>query len=379
MLSQRGLRSAASQDIPWRFAPGGNNRYDPVTNPSGVVPFGTAENALVQDQIITASGLTAIHELMACSLGDPGDGILVSRPVYGRFELDFGNTADLNVVYADMEGVDPFGPGVVPKYQAALESALKENIKVKALLIVNPHNPLGRCYPPSTLRELMIFCQNNSIHLISDEVYALSVYGTDFNDEKSINFSSVLSIDCEGLIDPDRLHVFYGMSKDFGAAGLRLGSLVTRNTLLRKAVACNMRFHNPSGMSIAIATQLLEDRDFVKFFVKTSHERLRAARKYTGQVLDDAGIKYHRGSNAGFFLYIDLSPWLVESSNGQQIGENDAEYALAQRLLDGGVGLHPCEEHGESRGHFRLVFSQEKEVLEEGLRRLVHVLNNQSS
>lgn len=81
---------------------------------------------------------------MACSLGDPGDGILVSRPVYGRFELDFGNTADLKIVYADMEGVDPFGDEVMPKYQAALESALKENIKVKALLIVNPHNPLGK-------------------------------------------------------------------------------------------------------------------------------------------------------------------------------------------------------------------------------------------
>jgi histidinol-phosphate/aromatic aminotransferase/cobyric acid decarboxylase-like protein len=96
------------------------------------------------EQIITASGLTAIHELMACSLGDPGDGILVSRPVYGRFELDFGNTANLKIVYADMEGVDPFGAEVVPKHQAALETALKENVKVKALLIVNPHNPLGK-------------------------------------------------------------------------------------------------------------------------------------------------------------------------------------------------------------------------------------------
>lgn len=59
----------------------------------------------------------------------------------------------------------------------------------------------------------------------------------------------------------------------------------------------------------------------------------------------------------------------MKSSDGQQAGENDAEYALAQKLLDGGVGLHPCEEHGESKGHFRLVFSQEKEVLEEGLKR----------
>lgn len=96
------------------------------------------------EQIITASALTAIHELVAHSLGDPGDGILVSRPIYGRFELDFGNTAGLNIIYADMEGVDPFGLDAVPKYQAALDKALKErNVKVKALLIVNPNNPLG--------------------------------------------------------------------------------------------------------------------------------------------------------------------------------------------------------------------------------------------
>lgn len=96
------------------------------------------------EQIITAAGLTSIHELMACSLGDPGDGILVSRPIYGRFELDFGNTAGIKIVYADMEGVDPFETTVVPKYQAALDRALKDNVKIKALLIVNPHNPLGK-------------------------------------------------------------------------------------------------------------------------------------------------------------------------------------------------------------------------------------------
>jgi hypothetical protein len=47
MLSKRGIGHANSQDIPWRFAPGGDNRYDKITNPEGVVPFGTAENVSV--------------------------------------------------------------------------------------------------------------------------------------------------------------------------------------------------------------------------------------------------------------------------------------------------------------------------------------------
>ena len=44
MLSIRGQQSVASQDIPWRFAPGGDNVYDKVSNPAGVVSFGLAEN-----------------------------------------------------------------------------------------------------------------------------------------------------------------------------------------------------------------------------------------------------------------------------------------------------------------------------------------------
>ncbi|KAL2071895.1 hypothetical protein VTL71DRAFT_13130 [Oculimacula yallundae] len=421
MLSRRGIRSAASQDIPWRFAPGGNDRYDATTNPTGMISFGTAENGLVQDEleefvaqnahiptlaftyrfstmggprfpiamaahmneyfdphtpveashILTGSALTSIHEMVGLSIGDPGDGILVSRPVYGRFELDFGNTAELNIVYTDNENIDPFSPEIVQQYQKAFDHSAARGVKVMAVLIVNPHNPLGRCYPPSTLVALMKFCQQNSIHLISDEVYALSVYDTGIPDLPT--FTSVLSINPTDLIDIEKLHVFYGMSKDFAAAGLRLGSLISRNVQLRKAVAANMRFHSPSGMSIAIGTAILEDRAFVKRFIALSRERLAECRAFTTKILDVAGIQYAGLGNAGLFLYVDLSLWLPSKSHDEQ-QDFEREFLLAQKLLDAGVGVHPCEEHGDKPGHFRLVFSQDRDTLKEGLRRLVHIL-----
>ena len=161
-------------------------------------------------EIITASALTAIHELLGYSIANPGDGILVSRPIYGRFELDFGNTNGLKMVYADMDGIDPFSPEAVPKYEKAYEKSEREGTKTKAMLIVNPHNPLGRTFPPETLRGLMAFAEKKKIHLISDEVYALSTYDT----ESGLpGFTSVLSINSTGLIDDNRLHVLYGMSK----------------------------------------------------------------------------------------------------------------------------------------------------------------------
>lgn len=77
-------------------------------------------------------------------------------------------------------------------------------------IFVDPSN-LGRCYPASTLLALMKLCQKNAIHMISDEVYALSVYDT--RDPDLPTFTSALSVNPEGTIDVERLHVFYGMSK----------------------------------------------------------------------------------------------------------------------------------------------------------------------
>lgn len=84
--------------------------------------------------------------------------------------------------------------------------------------------------------------------------------------------------------------------KDFASAGLVLGSLITQNLALKKAVSANLRFHNPSGMSIAIGIAILEDRKFVSSLIKLARERLTDARAYATQVLDSVGIKYEPGS-----------------------------------------------------------------------------------
>ncbi len=49
-------------------------------------------------------------------------------------------------------------------------------------------------------------------------------------------FHPVLSMDLGGVIDPLRVHVLYGASKDFCANGLRLGALHSRNAALIAAI-----------------------------------------------------------------------------------------------------------------------------------------------
>lgn len=58
----------------------------------------------------------------------------------------------------------------------------------------------------------MRLCQKLGIHLISDEIYGLSIWDTPEN-ESPTPFKSVLSFDTENLMDPNMVHVVWGMSK----------------------------------------------------------------------------------------------------------------------------------------------------------------------
>lgn len=43
-------------------------------------------------------------------------------------------------------------------------------------IVCNPQNPLGRTYSRETLLAYATFCEENDLHLVSDEIYAMSVY-----------------------------------------------------------------------------------------------------------------------------------------------------------------------------------------------------------
>jgi xeroderma pigmentosum group C-complementing protein len=190
--------------------------------------------SISSDHILFTSGVTSLNAMCALCLTDPGDGILLGQPIYGSFNGDLPVPSSCQLIYTPFHGDDPFSVQAVDRYeQTFLQARDEKGVSIKALLICNPHNPLGRCYPRETLEALLRFCQKYQIHLISDEIYAMSVYEDDDFDS---GFVSILSIDPTKLgVDPALIHVLYGMSKDFAAAGLRLGCLISQNQKFMQA------------------------------------------------------------------------------------------------------------------------------------------------
>lgn len=114
----------------------------------------------------------------------------------------------MRAVFTEFGDVDQFSPEAALKYEQALEDAEKKGIHVRALMLCNPHNPLGQCYPKETIIALMKLCDKYKIHLLCDEIYATSVY--DVPDESAVKFTSALSFDTSRYINSDYLHVLYG-------------------------------------------------------------------------------------------------------------------------------------------------------------------------
>lgn len=98
---------------------------------------------IAADTVQCVGAATAMHDVLAWAVADPGDGVLTSRPVYGRFELDFGNKSQVRVVYADTDAEDCFDESVVDRFEEALRRSRADGVEVKMVLIVNPNNPLG--------------------------------------------------------------------------------------------------------------------------------------------------------------------------------------------------------------------------------------------
>jgi aspartate/methionine/tyrosine aminotransferase len=185
--------------------------------------------------IMAANGVSGLLNSLVFNICDAGEGIIVPVPNYAMLELDicaFTGVEFITLDTSDLE--DCFSASgsqdSIAVFEKTLANAHQRGITVRAVLLSNPSNPLGRYYSRTTLIEIAGFCGRNNLHLICDEIYALSGFESP-EDIKLPGFTSVLSIeaDIQNSILPENIHCLYGASKDWAMGGIRLGFLVTRN------------------------------------------------------------------------------------------------------------------------------------------------------
>ncbi len=119
---------------------------------------------------ITPSGTTAMHIALTAIL-DKGDEVVALTPIWknllGAVELAQGTTIQVPLDHDTKTGwsldLDRLFDACTPR--------------TKALLITTPSNPTGWCMSHEEMKQVLDFARKHNIWIISDEVYARTMYG----------------------------------------------------------------------------------------------------------------------------------------------------------------------------------------------------------
>lgn len=115
--------------------------------------------------IVSTPGVVFALALAVRTFTEPGDAVLIQRPVYYPFSnvVEQSGRRLVNVPLS-CEGTHYFIDF------EAVERAIVEN-DVKLFLLCNPHNPVGRLWSEAELRQLAAICLRHNVLVVSDEIH----------------------------------------------------------------------------------------------------------------------------------------------------------------------------------------------------------------
>jgi aspartate/methionine/tyrosine aminotransferase len=296
--------------------------------------------------VITASGVQALNVAIRAVL-DPGDEAIVLTPAWpnGAANVRLANGRPREV------------PHVLcgARYEVdfdALQAALTP--RTRLLIYTSPSNPLGWVATVEDQARLLEFAREHELWLLADEVYERLYWRTDTLGDPAPSILRLANRD-------DAVIVVQSFSKSYSMTGWRVGWLVARADLARKAAQLNefIVSHAPSFAQKAAETALERGEDELRAMLI----RLKENRDFALSALRSMpGVRTPEPEGA-FYLFPRIEG--VEDSFG-----------FCLRLLEQTrVGLAPGVAFGPGgEGSVRLCFAADRGILEEALGRLERFL-----
>ena len=351
---------------------------------------GYSGGAEVDPGWVTAlSGAGAVLDALLWCLCGEGDAVIIPAPYYPAFDNDLtvrGALVPVPAARAEADGFRVTPEGLEVAYQAhTFKDALHRMGAVpppKVVLLTNPDNPLGTVMTRDELEAVVAWAASKDppLHVICDEVYASSVFRADapgpdhaadgdpaalaaadapaaappLEEEEAPPFeSSALPL----LSDPrwahmrERVHVVWGLSKDWSASGFRVGVLVSRFAELNQALDNLAYFAAVSNHTQEALTEVLSDEAFVEAYGKENRRRLAVQLDLLERGLADLGVPCIR-ARAALFCFADFSAWLPEPTPEAEADLQRRIFVECKLLVTPGQACH-----APKPGYFRFCYA----------------------
>lgn len=293
--------------------------------------------------MVTVGATEAINATLF-SITNPGDKVAIPTPVFSLY-WPVATLADADYVLMNTSE-DNFK--LTPE---RLESTLKEESNIKAVILNYPVNPTGVEYTESEIRALAEVIKAHNLYVITDEIYSTLTYGV-----KHFSIASVI---------PERAIYISGLSKSHAMTGYRLGYVAGPAKIMEQIGKVHgLMVTTTTDSSQAAATEALEHGlDDPEKYRKIYQRR----RDFVLDELAKMGIQAVKPQGA-FYIFAKIPA---------KYGKNDMQFAL-DLAFEAKVGITPGSAFGPGgEGYVRMSYASSDENLHEAMERMKNFLRGE--
>ncbi len=300
------------------------------------------------ENVIASSGAKQAIMVAMQAILNPQDEVLFMAPYYVSYPEMIKLCGGIPVpVYAE-DGT----------FYPSLQDITRNVTSYTKLIIINsPNNPTGVIYPPELIKQIVEFCEQKGIYLMSDDIYHRLI----FDGKKVANPFDYSTKELEN----SKLIIINGVSKQYAMTGFRIGWAVANKKLIK--VMSNIQGHQTSGPSILLQKAAIGALNGIQSYVESLRLTLQNNRDVLVQYLktiDGLKICIPEGT---FYSFVDFSAYSKDSTQ------------LSKLLLDKvRVLTVPGIEFG-AEGHLRISFCGSIKDITEGVERIKWVIDPNSS
>lgn len=311
---------------------------------------------------LTNGASSAIDMILTALISGDDSAVMIPIPQYPIYSALIARLGGRQVGYMLDESI---GWAVTKEeLMQKLTDAKNSGLEVKALAIINPGNPTGQVLSKKDLEVICLFCAENGIVMLADEVYQRNVYA----DDKEFISAKKVALETEGC-EKLQLVSFHSTSKGLiGECGRRGGYMELNN--ICPYVQSQIYKLASSGLCSCVTGQIMTSlmvtppapggESYDKFVAEESAIMARLKRNSV-ELVDGLnkidGIDCVRAEGAMYaFPRVSLPQKAILEADNQDITP-DTLYALSL-LEETGICVVPASGFGQEEGRigFRTTF-----------------------
>ncbi|GAA0232106.1 MalY/PatB family protein [Metaclostridioides mangenotii] len=302
--------------------------------------------------VVFAPGVVPALAILVRILTNPGDGVIIQRPVYypftNKIEKNDRKVINNSLIYDD---------GTYKMDYDDLEEKAKDP-KNKVLILCSPHNPVGRVWSEDELIRVVDICKKHDVWIVADEIHSDLV-------RKGIKHTPIQLL-CDDY--KDKIVTCVAPSKSFNLAGMQSSNIIINNAELKKKyldeVVSTGGVHSPNPFAIVSTVAAYnESEDWLDELNDYLDKNIDFIKEYLENNLPKAKLIYPEGT---YLVWIDLTTYGLS-----EVELEDLMFKKANILLDEGYIFGK-----EGIGFERINAACPKSILEECLIRMKDALDS---